>query len=185
MSDNGQRTRNGWDWVVGGLLVVAGLVCLAHTAVATTVSVVFLGWLIFAAGLLALTASLFRIGEEGFWAGILAGGVMAALGFVFLRNPDVAAVTLTLVAGAMFLATGVARLVAAVEIRAARVPLALGGAVSVLLGLIILLNLFTASLTFLGLILGIELFVEGVAVLIVGRRPATYARPVRGEPATS
>lgn len=185
MSDIGRRTRSGWDWVIGALLVVAGLVALAHTAVATTVSVVFLGWLIFAAGLLALTASLFRIGQEGFWTGILAGGVMAALGFVFLRNPDVAAVTLTLVAGAMFLSTGIARLVAAVEIREARVPLAVGGAASLILGLVVLLNLFTASLTFLGLILGIQLFVEGVAVLAVGRRPATYARPVRGEPATS
>ena len=101
-------------------------------------------------------ATLFRIGKEGFWTGAVGGGLMTVLGLVFLRHTSAAAVTLTLVAGSLFLVSGLARLVLAVHVPEARVPLILTGAVATLLGLVVLFNLFTASLTLLGLLLGFD-----------------------------
>ena len=95
--------------------------------------------------------------------------VSAILGLVFLRHTSAAAVTLTLVAGSLFLISGLARLVLAVHVPEARVPLILTGAVATVLGLVVLFNLFTASLTLLGLLLGFEILCEGIAIMLVGR----------------
>jgi uncharacterized membrane protein HdeD (DUF308 family) len=168
MSD-GTKSRTTGDLVIGALVVLLGIVILAHTYIATTVSLLFLGWLLFAGGVVTLAATLFRIGKDGFWVGALGGGLMTVLGLVFLRHTQAAAVTVTLVAGAMFLTTGIARLAAAFSMPEGRIPLLLTGGVSTVLGLIVLFNLVTASLTFLGLILGIETLSEGLAIMIVGR----------------
>jgi len=174
------RGRTTGDLVVGGLVVLLGLVILGHTATATTVSILFLGWLMLIIGLVALVATLFRIGKEGFWTGAVGGGLMTVLGLVFLRHTGAAAVTLTLVAGSLFLISGLARLVLAVHVPEARVPLILTGAVSTLLGLVVLFNLFTASLTLLGLLLGFEILCEGIAIMLVGREGLVRSRSVGG-----
>lgn len=184
MSETSDNRRTGWDLVLGGVLVLVSIVILGHTAVATAVSVVFLGWMIFAAGLLTLVTCLFRIGKEGFWTGLLAGGLLSVLGFVFLRNPGAAALTLTLVAGAMFLSTGIARLAAAVQTPEARVPLVIGGGVSTLLGLMVIFNLFSASLSLLGIILGVQVLFEGVAIMVAGRHEVLERRFESGAPVT-
>lgn len=163
------KSRTTGDLVIGALVVILGIVVLANTYIATTVSLVFFGWLLFAGGVVTLAATLFRIGKDGFWVGALGGGLMTVLGLVFLRHTQAAAVTVTLVAGAMFLLAGIARLAAAFAIPEGRIPLLLSGGVSTVLGLIVLFNLFTASLTFLGLILGIQILAEGLSIMIVGR----------------
>jgi uncharacterized membrane protein HdeD (DUF308 family) len=182
MSDLADKGRTTWDLVLGGLLVVVGIVVLAHAATATVVSVLFIGWMAFAAGTVAVFVSLFNVGRDGFWTGLLGGGLIAVLGLVMIRNTGAAALTLTLVAGAMFLSTGVVRLAAAFQVEEARVPLVLAGGISTLLGLLILFNLFTASLTLLGVLLGVQLLAEGVAIMAVGRR-TMLARGFGDEPA--
>jgi uncharacterized membrane protein HdeD (DUF308 family) len=167
--------RTGWDVVIGALLAIGGLVILANAAFATQVSVLFLGWMLVAAGVLALAASFFRIGKGGFWAEALTGGLLGVLGLFILNNTGVAAVTLTLLAGTVFLAGGVVRLVVAAGEREYRVPLIFGGLVSVALGLIVLFNLFDASLVLLGVLLGIQVLVDGIMMMLIGRWHVTTA----------
>jgi uncharacterized membrane protein HdeD (DUF308 family) len=169
----------GWsplDLLLGVLLVLAGLVILGHTAVATTLSLMFVGWLLFSVGVVAIAVSLFSIGKDGFWTALLGGGLLTVLGVVFLRHTSAAAVTVTLVAGALFLVVGIARLAAAFEYPEQRVPLLLGGGVSLILGLLVLFNLFTASYKLLGIFLGLEVLAEGVAIMIFGRDARRAAR---------
>ena len=151
------------DLIIGALIILLGLVVLGHTLIATKVSLLFLGWLLFAGGVVTLAATLFRIGKDG-------------------HQP--AAVTVTLVAGAMFLTTGLARLVAAFQSPAGRVPLLISGVVSTFLGLLVLFNLVTASYVFLGVILGVEMIAEGVAIMIIGRDSMGTARAGRIASAT-
>src|SRR3954449_2711929 len=140
-----QMRRTGWDVVVGGILVVGGLVILGDAAVATKVSIMFVGWLLLILGLLGLVAAVFQIGKRGFWSMALAGGLLTVLGLFFLRNTDAAALTLTLIAGVTFLASGLMRLVMSAQDSDYRVPLLIGGIVSTGLGLVVLFNLFDAS----------------------------------------
>ncbi|HLN78186.1 MAG TPA: DUF308 domain-containing protein [Nocardioidaceae bacterium] len=163
------RTRTGWDIAIGALLIIGGLIVLGNAAFATTVSVLFLGWMLLLFGVLGLVGALFRIGKGGFWASALTGGLLTVLGLFLLNNTEVAAVTLTLVAGAVFLTGGIVRLVAAGGQPEYRVALIFSGIVSAALGLIVLFNLFDASFVLLGVLLGVEMLADGVAMIAIGR----------------
>ncbi len=156
-----------------GLLLVGGLIVLGHTILATAVSVLFIGWLALIAGIVAVVAALFRIRRGGFWSAALTGGLLTVLGLMFLRHPGAAAVTLTLLAGSSFLASGTVRLVAAAASKTYRWPLVLGGIVSAVLGLIVLFNLFTATFVLLGVLLGVQILIDGVTLLLEGRLHVT------------
>jgi uncharacterized membrane protein HdeD (DUF308 family) len=91
------------------------------------------------------------------------------LGIVFLRNPATAALTLTLVAGTLFLVGGINRIIASFQQPEYRVPLLIGGTLSAILGLIVLFNLVGATLTLLGVLVGIEALVDGITLLLIGR----------------
>ena len=169
MSTQLQVRRTGLDVLLGVLLVIAGLVILGDAAVATKVSILFIGWVLLFVGVLGLVASLFRIGKGGFWSVALSGGVLTVLGLFFLRNSDAAAVTLTLLAGVIFLTSGLVRLAAAGADPVNRVPLIIGGAVSAVLGLIVLFNIFDASYVLVGVLLGIQVLVDGIVMIFVGR----------------
>lgn len=164
-----ERTRTGGDILLGALLVLGGLVVLGHATLATAVSILFLGWMLLIFGVVGLVGALFRIGKGGFWASALTGGLLSVLGLVMLRNVGAAAVTLTLVAGALFLAGGITRLVVAAEQHELRGVLIFSGVVSTLLGLLVLFNLFTASFTLLGVLMGVEMLSDGVAMMVMGR----------------
>jgi uncharacterized membrane protein HdeD (DUF308 family) len=164
-----ERRRTAWDMVLGVILVVLGLVVLGHVLIATTVSVIFLGWLAVISGIVGIIAAFMRIGRGGFWFPALTGGLLLVLGIFFLRHPTIAALTLTLLAGALFLATGITRLIAAFENQAFRWPLLISGIVSAVLGLIVLANLFEASLVLLGTLLAIETIADGITLLVFGR----------------
>lgn len=167
--ETAERRRTGADIVVGALLALGGLVVLGHAVIATTVSVLFVGWMLLLFGAVGIGGALFRIGKSGFWASALTGSLLAVLGIVMLRNVEAAAVTLTLVAGAVFLTGGIVRLVAAGGMPEHRFGLVLSGIVSVALGLMVLFNLFTASYVLLGVFLGVEMLSDGIAMMIFGR----------------
>lgn len=182
------KGRTGLDLVLGGLQVLVGLIILGHTVLATALSLLFVGWMIFAAGVLVVAAYLFKIGKEGFWSGLLGGGLMVVLGLVFLRYTAAAAVTVTLVAGALFLSVGVVRLAAASAFPEQRVSLIFGGVISVALGLIVLFNIVESSFTLLGVLLGIQVVSDGIATMIVGRearRTWSSGQPSSTESATA
>ena len=164
-----ERSRSGWDIVWGLLLVVAGIAILVHAVAATAISVFFLGWLAVIGGLVGLVAGLFRIGKGGFWPAIISGALLLVLGIVILRNPAVTVATLTLLAGTVFLIGGVIRLVAAFQIDQNRGVMIFSGIVSLVLGLIVLFNLWEASLILLGVLLGVQALVDGITLLILGR----------------
>jgi uncharacterized membrane protein HdeD (DUF308 family) len=171
-----ERRRTGWDVLLGILLVLAGFYVLGNAVLATAVSVLLLGWVALLSGVVLLVGAFFRIRSGGFWSAALGGGVLAVLGLFILRNPVVGAVTLTLLAGSLFLVAGLTRLIAAAQSPEARGLLIVSGIISVLLGLFVLFNLASATLTLLGVLLGIQTVVEGLTLLIAGRlRPAAPA----------
>lgn len=161
--------RSGWDIVLGILLTIVGLVVLINAAIATTVSVLFLGWMLLIAGIVGLAAAFFLIGKGGFWSAALTGILLGVLGLFFLRNTEAAIVTLTLIAGVVFLVSGIGRLMLATEVSEYRWAHIFAGGVSTVLGLIVLFNLFTASTVLLGILLGVQVLMDGITMMLVGR----------------
>jgi uncharacterized membrane protein HdeD (DUF308 family) len=164
-----EMRRTGWDIALGALLVVAGLVILGNAAFATEVSVLFIGWMLVIYGAIALAAAFFLIGKGGFWSASLSGALMVVLGLLFLRNTGAAALTLTLLAGVMFLTAGIVRLMAAFHDPLFRVPLVLSGVACTILGLIVLFDLFDATYVLLGTLLGVYCIVDGITMMAIGR----------------
>jgi membrane protein HdeD len=168
-----ERRRTGGDVAVGVLLVIAGVVLLGNVVFATVASVLLIGWTALIAGVVLVVGALLRIRSGGSWAVALGGVVLAVLGLFILRNTAIGALTLTLLAGCVFLSTGLVRIVGGVVVPEARVVLVVSGAISVVLGLWILLDLTTATLTLLGTLLAIQTLLEGITLVAVGRvRPA-------------
>lgn len=164
-----ERRRTGGDVVFGVLLLIGGVVILGNVVVATAVSVLLLGWMALFSGVVLLVSALFRIGSGGFWSAALGGAVLAVLGLFLLRNPGVGALTLTLLAGSMFLVTGLVRIFLAFQITEARWLLVISGVISAGLGLFVLFNLVAATLTLLGVLMGVQTLLEGMTLLFVGR----------------
>jgi uncharacterized membrane protein HdeD (DUF308 family) len=164
-----ERSRSGWDIVLAILLIIAGLVILGNAVVATAVSVLFLGWLALIGGIIGLVAGLFRIGKGGFWPAIISGALLLVLGIVILRNPEASAVTLTLLAGTLFLMGGVLRIIAAFQIDQNRWIMVFSGLVSLFLGGMVVFNLFEATFVLLGVLIGVQALVDGITLLILGR----------------
>jgi uncharacterized membrane protein HdeD (DUF308 family) len=177
------RSRTTWSTVLGGALVLVGVVVLANAAVATRVSVQFLGWMLVISGVVGLLAALggLRSGVSGSHA--VGAAVLLALGLMCLRNVEAAAVTLTLVAGTVFLLGGLVRLVLALADPARRIALVISGVVSTALGLAVLLNLFEASYALLGVLIGIQLLAEGITMVLVGGITVTTTREASATPA--
>lgn len=171
-----ERRRSVGSIVLGALLIVAGVVILGHTFIATALSVVLIAWVTLLSGVIAVVAAFFRLGRAGFWSTALSGALLIVLGLVFLRNTTATAVTLTLVAGALFLAIGITRLVAAVENDAHRLVLLVGGIASTVLGVIVIFNVVEATFTLLGVLVAVQTLTDGVTLLVVGqphvRQPA-------------
>lgn len=168
-----ERRRTGWDVVLGILLLLAGLVVLANAVVATFLSVLLLGWFAIGAGLVTLVGAFVRRESGVSWSAALGGAVLIVLGVIVVRDPFAGAAGLTLLAGALFLAVGLTRLFAASQMPSARVVLVISGILSILLALVVLFNLSIAVPSLLGLLLGIQIVIEGATILVAGRmRPS-------------
>jgi len=179
------RSRTPWSVALGAVLVVIGLVILANAVVATRVSVQFLGWMLILAGVAGLVSALIGIRSGGFASNALGAGVFLVLGLMCLRNVEAAAVTLTLIAGSLFLLTGIVRLLAAAVSEGHRAVLLLSGALGTALGLAVLLNLFDASYALLGILIGIQTLGEGLTMILVGGITVTALVTERVAPSQS
>src|SRR3954454_5457426 len=164
-----RRQRTGWDVVMGILVLIAGLVVLGNVVFATVVSVLFIGWTAIIGGLVALVGAFMRLGKGGFWPIALGGGLLLVLGLMLVRRPGIGALALTLLAGALFLVGGITRIVAAVETPGDRGMLLFSGIVSTVLGLIVFFNIWAATPTLLGILLGVQALTEGIPLLLFGR----------------
>jgi membrane protein HdeD len=169
-----ERRRTGWDVVVGILLILGGFYIFGNVVLATALSIAVLGWTVLIVGVVLLVQSLMGIRSGGLWSAALGGAILVVLGLFILRNPAVGALSLTLLAGSLFLATGLTRIVASFQFPDERVLLIVSGITSLVLGLLVLFNLASATLSLLGVLLGVQTVLEGVTLLIAGR-----IRPLR------
>lgn len=163
-----ERKRTGWDIALGLLSAVLGLVVLGNVALASAVSILFIGWLALIGGIATFVAALIKRGPGMGWA-VVGGLLMAILGFGFVRNPNVGLLTLTLLAGSMFLVGGIFRIYVAFQPEAPRGLLIFSGVVTVALGLMVLFQFPYSAVWFLGVMLGVQLFVDGITTAIAGR----------------
>ncbi|WP_069169821.1 HdeD family acid-resistance protein [Streptomyces griseus] len=161
--------RFGGLTLLGVLLVVAGLVGLVYTGVATLTSMILFGWLLLIGGLVGLLHAIEARGTPYFWLGVVVAALNIAAGVVVIRHPGGTAEALTMFAALLFLTGGVFRLVGSVVVRGPQFGWTLlQGAFGLLLGLLVLFDWPHSSLYVLGLFFSLALLFDGLGLIAVG-----------------
>jgi uncharacterized membrane protein HdeD (DUF308 family) len=159
---------------VGALCLVLGLIGLALTFTLTVASVVLYGGLLVAGGLAQFYEPFFEPARSGWGARITRAGIgliYVAAGLIAILQPLRAALALTLLLGAMLLASGVVRAVAALYYSGARAGLVLAAFVAFALGAALIVGWPASSLWAIGLFVSCDLIAYGLALL--WQRPAS------------
>ncbi|MFF0288879.1 HdeD family acid-resistance protein [Streptomyces sp. NPDC005262] len=155
--------------LLGTLLVVAGLVGLVYTGVATIASMILFGWLLLIGGLVGLLHAIQSRGTNYFWLGVVVAALNIAAGVVVIHHPHGTAEALTMFAALLFLTGGVFRLVGSVVARGPQFGWTLlQGAFGLLLGLLVLFDWPHSSLYVLGLFFSLALLFDGLGLIAIG-----------------
>ncbi|MEU9203848.1 DUF308 domain-containing protein [Streptomyces sp. NPDC048332] len=155
--------------LLGTLLVIAGLVGLVYTGVATLTSMILFGWLLLIGGLVGLLHAIQSRGTSYFWLGVVVAALNIAAGLVVIRHPHGTAEALTMFAALLFLTGGVFRLVGSVVVRGPQFGWTLlQGAFGLLLGLLVLFDWPHSSLYVLGCFFSLALLFDGLGLIAIG-----------------
>jgi uncharacterized membrane protein HdeD (DUF308 family) len=164
------RTRSGWIVALGIVYVIAGLIALSSVVFATRVTVFVVGIMMLISGV-AEVINAFQLRSWGkFLLWLIVGLLYIAAGLVTFTNPLLAAKALTLLLGIALVVSGVMRIILAFSVREGMswTWLVLAGAVTLLLGAVILAHWPVSSLFVLGVLLGVDLVIIGIGWILVG-----------------
>jgi len=166
-----EKLHHAWGWFValGVALIVLGAVCILGEIETTMITVIVLGWLLVIGGVIALVHAFRTRSWSGFFLYLLSAVLRLVTGFLLIRWPLVGAISVTLILATLFIVGGVFRAVGAFSLRFPNWGwTATSGVLALVLGVLLLWELPTSSLWFLGLAVGIDLVFEGSALLALG-----------------
>jgi uncharacterized membrane protein HdeD (DUF308 family) len=160
------RRYSTWYLVQGVLMVIAGIIALLYPFVSSVALVLFLGWILIVSGIVQAISLIGAQSVPNFWLQSVSAVLSIIVGVLFLRRPGEAIVTLALLLIVFFMVEGFAKLAFSLTIR----PLPnwgwvlASGIIGILLSIYLLANLTTTAIWLLGVLLGIQLICEGVAL---------------------
>jgi len=163
-----EQVRRSWGWffVLGILLAVLGAVCVVKAQTATTFSILALGWVLAISGVLWLLDAIRAFTWYGFFLYLLNAIIRGVTGYLLIRHPDAGAAGVTMALALLFIVGWLFRAAGASVIQFPRWGWTVfAGVVSVALG-VYLLTAWTATSTyFIGMAIGIDLILDGVALI--------------------
>jgi uncharacterized membrane protein HdeD (DUF308 family) len=163
-----ERVRKSWTWflVVGILLTVLGVVCIGKAETATTFSILALGWVLAITGVAWLVSAFYAFSWHGFFLFLLNAIIRGVTGYLLIRHPDAGAAGVTMLLAALFIVGGIFRGAAASALRFPRWGWTVfSGLVAFVLGVYLLRTWPTASTFFIGVVIGVDLIVDGAALI--------------------
>jgi uncharacterized membrane protein HdeD (DUF308 family) len=164
--------------VQGVILAALGLLAIGAPLVATVVAVKLAGWLFLIGGIVGIIT--FFTGRDvpgSIWSFLTAGLAILA-GIYLLRHPFIGMMSLTLVLAAFFAAQGVTQIFASLAHRHALKSwgwVLLSGIVDIILAAIIMAGWPETSAWVIGLLVGINLFMYGLALIMTSIASRTVA----------
>ena len=166
-----EEIRGSWGWflLLGIALTILGVSCIVFDVTATFATVLVFGWLLLFSGVFQLVNA-FRTGTwSGFFLYLLSALFRGFTGYLLVRYPVMGAESLTLVLASFFIVGGLFR---AIGFAIAKFPnwgwAVFSGAVSVVLGIMVLLQIPITGIWFIGFAVGVDLIFDGVAVSSFG-----------------
>ena len=164
------RARWGWIIALGLAYMVTGFIALGSILAATVASVFLVGVMMIVAGIAQIINAFQLKGWGRSLVCALLGALYIVAGFATFENPLLAASLFTLILGASLVASGLVRLFVASSVKheSSWIWLLISSVATILLGLLILVHWPVNSLYILGLLLGLDLVVAGIAWIAFG-----------------
>lgn len=175
--------RAGWSIVMGVLTAAIGVTMIVYPAATATLSTVFLGWCLVAAG---VAQGIFALSSEtpgNFFLKLLLGIVYVVAGLGLAVFPPLGVLTLTAVIGWMLVLEGVMETVLALALEAGkgRGWLLFSAITTLAVGVMILIRWPASSVWVIGTLLGVALLTNGImriAVSVTVRQQVREAKRV-------
>ena len=154
----------GWFLAFGIILMLLGVAAVVRAVTATVASMVFFGWLLLFSGIIEFVHA-FMVGKwAGFFLHILVALLFGITGALMVFRPVISAEAVTFVMSVLFLVAGLYQLFASMW---THLPgwgwQAANGAVSAIMGVLLLMQWPVSGLWMVGLFVGIDLIFYGCA----------------------
>jgi len=162
------RIRSSWGWflALGIVLIAVGMVCIAGAVVATFATILVLGWLLLFSAIVALVHAFQIHTWPGFFMFLFSAVLRGFTGYALIRYPLEGAVAVTLVLASFFIVGGFSRAIGATVMKFPRWGWTVfSGVVAVALGIMLLSQLPVSSVWFIGFAVGLDMLLEGIALV--------------------
>ncbi|MGD1093195.1 MAG: HdeD family acid-resistance protein [Bryobacteraceae bacterium] len=162
-----EEIRGSWGWflALGILFIILGAACIAFDVTATFATVLVFGWMLLISGVFALVHAFSTGTWSGFFLYLLSALFRGFTGFLLIRYPLTGAESLTLVLASFFIVGGMFRTIGAGMVKFPRWGwVAFSGAISAVLGMMLLVQIPISGIWFIGFAIGVDLVFDGVAV---------------------
>ncbi len=181
-------TRNWWAVALRGLAgILFGIITFVSPGISLAALVLLYGAYAFADGVLSIVSAVRRRGADRWWLLLLQGIVGIGAGVVTLLWPGITALALLFVIAAWALVGGALQLAAAIRLRKVITGewlLALGGVLSIALGVLLVLFPGPGALA-LVIWIGAYAFVFGILLVVLGFKLRGLRSPRAHQPAHS
>jgi len=169
-----------WAFLALGIgLVLIGTMCIIHPFVASLASVVFLGFLLLAAGIGQIVSSFWAGKWSGMLMHLLIGALYTIVGFMIIGEPETNMVLLTKILAIFLIVVGVFDILSALIQRFHGWGwVLLNGGITLLLGLMINRQWPESALWVIGLFVGIEMIFNGWAWIMLALGLKAYKEKV-------
>jgi uncharacterized membrane protein HdeD (DUF308 family) len=148
------------------LMVIGGAVAILFPVFASAAFVWFLGWILIASGIVQGLSIFGARNHPSFWLSLIPAVLGIVVGFLLLRDVGQGMVVISILLIVFFMVEGISKIVFALSIR----PLAnwlwvlASGVLAVVLAVILWGSMPVTAMWLIGLLLGINLITEGMAL---------------------
>lgn len=160
-----KQLQDNWGWylVLGIAMTVIGMLAIAYSWVATIFSVLYLGSILVALGILEFIKAFKLNLWSNFFLHIFLGVLFVVGGIYLVVYPAINAITLTLLLSIFFIVSGFLKIIFAIATKALphRVWLLINGIITTILGIMIWSQWPVSGLWVIGLLVGIDMLFTG------------------------
>jgi uncharacterized membrane protein HdeD (DUF308 family) len=167
-----QAVRDHWVlFLIQGLVMaLLGLFAIAAPVIATLAVDIYAGWLFLISGIVGIVTLFTRQSDSRFFWTLIAAILSLVVGVLLIWRPAAGVLSLTLLLIGFFIAEGVVQILAAFKYRSAVGSawtwMLFSGIVDLVLAAIILMGWPGTAAWTLGLLVGINLFMSGLALVM-------------------
>jgi uncharacterized membrane protein HdeD (DUF308 family) len=155
-----------WYLVQSALMILGGILALFYPILSSFAVVLFLGWVLIISGIVQGISLIGAQNVPHFWLQLVSVVLSVIVGVLFLRHPGEGLLTLTLLLIVFFMVEGMSKIIFALTIRP--FPnwgwVLVSGVIGILLSFYLWASLPVTAIWLLGVLLGIQLICEGVAL---------------------